>query len=64
MDHATLLSQVCNDITGMAETHGIERSRAFAVWFAIRFFDLSEEEALDAASIDGANDKGIDLFFR
>jgi len=63
MDRDTLLNQVCNDIASIAETHGIQPSRAFAVWFAMSFYDLSAEEALDAASIDGANDKGIDLFF-
>jgi hypothetical protein len=35
---------------------------AFLVWFGINILDLSEDEALEASSIDGSNDKGIDFF--
>src|SRR5438105_1762263 len=39
------------------------KPRAFVIWFAKITFELSDEEALDATAIDGANDKGIDLFW-
>lgn len=50
------------EVTRLANKHEIKKFRAFSVWFAQVAADLSEEEAVEASSIDGANDKGIDLF--
>jgi hypothetical protein len=41
----------------------ITRNRAFAAWFAINFFDLEEDEALESAAADGGNDQGVDIAF-
>lgn len=41
----------------------ISRQRAFAAWFAINFFSLDEDDALEAAAADGGNDQGIDIAF-
>jgi hypothetical protein len=47
--------------------HGMRRRwiqiRALAAWFAITFFDVDEDDALESAAIDGGNDQGIDIAF-
>jgi hypothetical protein len=40
----------------------LQQNVAFLLWFGINILDLSEDEALEAASIGGSNDKGIDFF--
>jgi len=57
------LSDILISIDELATRGQITRSRAFAAWFAINFFSLDEDEALEAAAADGGNDQGIDLAF-
>jgi hypothetical protein len=49
-------------LVDLAKRHRISENKAFAVWYGITAFRLSEEEALEAASYDGGNDRGIDFF--
>ena len=51
------------EVASIASEHGIKKSRAFLVWLSRVAFDLTDEEALEATSLDGANDKGIDIFW-
>lgn len=51
------------EVAALASEHGIRKSKAFLVWLAKAALELTDEEALEATTIDGANDKGIDLFF-
>lgn len=51
------------EVNSLARRLKISKSRAFLVWFSRIFFELNEEEALDATSIEGPNDKKIDLFY-
>src|SRR5690349_18871910 len=37
--------------------------KAFGMWLATEYLGLDENEAFEAVSIDGRNDKDIDLFF-
>ena len=37
--------------------------KAFGMWLAIEYLALDENDAFEAASVDGGNDKDIDLFF-
>jgi len=37
--------------------------QAFAMWYAIESLELEEDEAYEAVSYDGGNDKDVDLFF-
>jgi AIPR protein len=46
----------------LSTRHGITEDKALAVWYGIEGHRLSEEEALEAASFDGGNDRGIDFF--
>jgi len=43
--------------------YGLPSDRAFLVWFAVNILEIGEDEAIEAISVEGANDKGIDLFF-
>jgi hypothetical protein len=37
--------------------------KAFGMWLVTEYLGLDENDAFEAVSIDGGNDKGIDLFF-
>lgn len=50
-------------LEGLIERHGVTVDRAFAIWYGIEAFRLTEDEAREAASYDGGNDRGIDFFF-
>jgi hypothetical protein len=41
----------------------LSEDKAFLFWFATNVLDLSEDDAREAMSVEGANDKGIDLFW-
>jgi hypothetical protein len=57
------LKDILASIDELATRGKMSRSRAFAAWYAISFFDLDEDEALEAAAADGGNDQGIDIVF-
>jgi len=57
------LSEILASIDELAKRGKIPRNRAFAAWFAINFFDVDEDEALESAAADGGNDQGIDIAF-
>ena len=63
MSNVKELGDILASIDELAKRGLITRSRAFAAWFAINFFSLDEDEALEAAAADGGNDQGIDLVF-
>jgi hypothetical protein len=60
---ANELENILKSIDELATRGKISRSRAFAAWFAINFFDVDEDDALESAAADGGNDQGIDLAF-
>lgn len=57
------LTDILQSVDELSVRGRVNRSRAFAAWFAITFFDLDEDDALEAAAADGGNDQGIDLVF-
>ena len=57
------LNDIVESIDELAHRGALSRSRAFAAWFAITFFDLDEDDALESAAADGGNDQGIDIVF-
>ena len=57
------LSEIVASIDELASRGRISRNRAFAAWYAISFFDIEEDEALEGAAADGGNDQGIDAVF-
>ncbi len=50
-------------ISALAKRLTLDEPRAFIVWYAIEAFRLDDDEALEAVSYGGGNDRGIDLFF-
>jgi hypothetical protein len=59
----TSLDDILKSIDELATRGKVTRSRAFAAWFAINFFDVDEDDALESAAADGGNDQGIDIAF-
>lgn len=57
------LTDILESIDELAHRGSLTRSRAFAAWFAITFFDVEEDDALESAAADGGNDQGIDIAF-
>lgn len=57
------LDDISKSINELAARGKITQSRAFAAWFAINFFDVDEDDALESAAADGGNDQGIDIAF-
>lgn len=51
------------EVKDIAKQLGITESKAFAVWYGKVALRLGEQEALEAASYDGGNDRGTDFFF-
>jgi len=57
------LEDIIESIDELAKRGGISRNRALAAWYAITFFNMDEDDALEAAEADGGNDQGIDIVF-
>ena len=57
------LNEIITSVDELAARGQISRERAFAAWYAINFYAIDEDDALDAAGADGGNDQGIDLVF-
>jgi len=57
------IDDILTSIDELAARGKITRSKAFAAWYAINFFDVDEDDALESAAGDGGNDQGIDIAF-
>lgn len=51
------------EVAKLAKRLSITETKAFAVWYGLIALRLNEQEALEAASYDGGNDRGADFFF-
>jgi hypothetical protein len=47
---------------GYRTQYSLNEGKAFAMWYAVNGLELAEDEAYEAVSFDGGNDKDIDLF--
>ena len=47
----------------LAGRGGITRDRAIAAWYAATMLGIDEDDAIDAASVDGPEDAGCDFIF-
>src|SRR6266853_6573700 len=43
--------------------YSLSEGKAFGLWYAIDNLELEEDEAYEAVSFDGSNDKDIDFFY-
>lgn len=50
-------------IDSLARRGGITRDRAVAAWYAATLLGIDEDDAIDAASVDGPEDAGCDFVF-
>src|SRR5690606_11729193 len=50
-------------IDGLARRGGISRDRAITAWYATTLLGIDEDDAIDAASVDGPEDSGCDFIF-
>lgn len=55
--------QLITQVDEIAKNHGLKPNVAFSVWFGVNILQLSETDAISAVSCEGANDKGVDLFW-
>ncbi len=51
------------EIIRIAKGEKLSQDKAFLFWFGATFLELSEDDVREAISVEGANDKGIDLFW-
>ena len=51
------------EVRQISQRERLSADKAFLFWFAINVLDLSEGDAREAISIEGSNDKGIDIFW-
>jgi len=51
------------EIQRISKRTSMKTPSAFVFWFAIHILELSEDDAREAISVEGANDKGIDLIW-
>lgn len=63
MSSPTTLSDIFTSVEELAQRGKISREKAFAAWYAINFYSIDEDDALEAAAADGGNDQGIDIVF-
>jgi hypothetical protein len=51
------------EIAQIGKRENLSNAKSFLFWFGTNVLDLSEDDAREAISVEGANDKGIDLFW-
>jgi hypothetical protein len=59
-DFKIALSQ---ELSNIQNNLGLDESKAFLYWFATQILEMEDDSALEAISVEGSNDKGIDLFY-
>lgn len=55
--------ELLSAVDGFAKRGGITRDKALAAWYATTFLGVDEDEAIDAASVDGPGDNGCDFIY-
>ena len=58
-----LRKELLNAIDAVAKRGGISRDRAITAWYAATLLGVDEDEAIDAASVDGPEDAGCDFIY-
>lgn len=59
----TTRKELLTAIDGLAKRGGMSRDKALAAWYASTLLGIDEDEAIDAASVDGPGDNGCDLIY-
>jgi hypothetical protein len=59
----TFLELLNKKVQKYKSRYKLTERKAFGMWLVIEYLELDEDEAFEAVSIDGGNDKDIDMFF-
>ena len=49
------------ELSHIKTQNGLSDDKAFLIWFLTAILEIDEDAALEAISVEGANDKGIDF---
>ncbi len=60
---AKFLALLNKQVSKFRKKYKLTEGKAFGMWLAIEYLGLDENDAFEAVSVDGGNDKDIDLFF-
>ncbi len=60
---AKFLALLNKQVSKFRKNYKLTEGKAFGMWLAIEYLGLDENDAFEAVSVDGGNDKDIDLFF-
>lgn len=63
MTTASFLKLLNKKVQKYKTKYKLSEGKAFGLWLVMEYLSLDEGEAFEAVSIDGGNDKDIDLFF-
>src|SRR5256885_3072162 len=58
---ASFENRMRKEVSEVAERLRLDEDIAFAAWYSIITFDLDDEDAVEAVSYGGGNDRGIDI---
>ncbi len=56
-------THLASEVARIGKREKLSDDKAFLFWFGTTVLELSEDAAREAMSVEGANDKGIDLFW-
>jgi hypothetical protein len=59
----TFYQSLKKEVVALTSTFAIPDHQAFSVWFATVGWELTQDDAYDALRVEGANEKGMDLFW-
>jgi hypothetical protein len=62
MNPEDFLKYLAQQVQRYRKEYSLNEGKAFGMWYAIDSLDLQEDEAYEAVSYDGGNDKDIDFF--
>ena len=58
-----LLNYIRQRVEHYEEFYSLTTGQAFMLWYGVEALSLDQDQAYEAVSYDGGNDKGVDLFF-
>jgi len=61
--HDVFLKYLSKEVKRYRNEYSLSEGKAFGLWYATDGLELEEDEAFEAVSFDGGNDKDIDLFY-
>ncbi len=63
MTEAAFLKYLNKQVESYKKKYKLTEGKAFGMWLAAEYLELEAADAFEAVSVDGGNDKDVDLFF-